>query len=471
MLICEPTIQVYIGDIPLPLRDSFVAKAVLPIADRLRGTSAVQKARFLEKSQWWSTSQLKEYQLEKLCALISHAYQNVPYYHRIFKERNLQPSDIKEISDLDKIPILTKQDVRQSKQELVATNYSASKLRAGRTGGSTGEPLQLYNDTNTLSWAMGAMFRYNSWTGMRLGEGRIDLGGGSLGGFLSKGGMKQTLSTILRKMQRNFFFPSFELNVEMASEICELSKKQNIRTLRGYPSGLYLLAKYAESANLDFDHLKIIQSTSELLYPGQRETIEKHLTADIYDQYGSGEILAIAAQCDRKEAYHVFEEHVIVEDPQMLGKHSQRVPAIITDLDNYAMPFIRYELGDILNFEGANCSCDRNLLKISKVEGRTHDFLTSTDGRLVPGEFIPHLFQKVAGFDRYFVHQLTTSEIDVKVVKNVNFNQREIDSLIKQMRGTLGADMKIDFHEVEEIEKSPTGKSFFIKSDVEPSFD
>jgi phenylacetate-CoA ligase len=465
------SIQINIGGNRLPLRESIIAKAVLPVADRIRGTSALKKAKFLENSQWWETSQIKEYQLEKFRALISHAYLNVPYYNRVFKERGLQPSDIKELGDITKIPILTKQDVRQHQQELVATNIPASKLRTGRTGGSTGEPLQLYNDANTLSWAMGSMFRYSSWTGMNLGEGRIDLGGGSLGGFLSKGGMKQTLSTILRKLQRISFFPSFELDAEMALEIWKLSQKHKIRTLRGYPSGLYLLAKFAESANLDFEHLRSIQSTSELLYPEQRETIETHLTADVYDQYGSGEIMSIAAQCDRKEAYHVFQEHVIVEDPAMQGKEGDRVSAILTDLDNYAMPFIRYELGDILNFEGASCSCSRNLRKIAKIEGRTHDFLTTSEGRLVPGEYIPHLFQKVKGFDRYFVHQFSKSEIEVKIVKNENFNPGEIERLRKQMYDIMGVDMKIEFREVSEIEKSPTGKIFFIKSDVEPTFD
>ena len=465
------SIQIIVGGNQLTLRHSIIAKTVLPLAERIRGTSALQKAKFLERSQWWDIPRIKEFQLGKMRALISHAYQNVPYYHRIFKERGLLPSDIKELSDVAKIPILTKQDVRKFKTELMATNFDSSALRSSRTGGSTGEPLQLYNDTNTLSWAWGAMYRYYQWTGMRLGEGRIDLGGGSLGGYLSKGGVKQVLSSILRKIQRNSFFPSFELDAEMAQEICNSSKKQNIRTLRGYPSGIYLLAKYAESMNLDFGHLQIIQSTSERLYPEQRATIEKNLTAKVFDQYGAGEILSIAAQCDRNEAYHVFEEHAFVEGPDFLGKNSNRVPAIVTDLDNYAMPFIRYNLEDILNFENASCSCERNLLKIAKVEGRTHDFLTATNGRLVAGEFIPHLFQKVKGFDRYYVHQLTTSEIHLKIVKNKNFNPKEIDDLIKQMQDILGSDMKIDVHEVEEIKPSPTGKIFFIKSDVEPIFE
>ncbi|MHA3962776.1 MAG: phenylacetate--CoA ligase family protein [Candidatus Thorarchaeota archaeon SMTZ1-45] len=455
----------------MPLRESIIAKTALPIADRLRGTSSIEKARFMESSQWWNRSQIDEYRFTKLRGLVSHAYENVPYYRRIFKERGLEPSNIKNLEDISKLPILSKRDVRNCKTELLASSFDKSKIRTGRTGGSTGEPIQFYNDTNSLSWAWGAMYRYYQWTGMRFGEGRIDLGGGSLGGYLSKGGMKQALSTILRKVQRNPFFPSFELDADMASEICDLSKKHRIRVLRGYPSGIYLLAKYAESMNLDFEHLKIVQTTSELLFPQQRATIEENLTADVYDQYGSAEILSIASQCDRKQAYHVFEEHVIVEDPSILGKTSDRVSAIITDLDNYAMPFIRYELGDVLNFRDADCSCERNLLKIAKVEGRTHDFLTSTVGRPVPGEFIPHLFQKVVGFDHYFVHQISTHEIEVRIVKNENFNQNEIDILSKQMRDVLGADMKIVFQEVTEIEKSPTGKIFFIKSEVEPTFD
>ncbi len=257
----------------------------------------------------------------------------------------------------------------------------------------------------------------------------------------------------------------------MATEICQLTKKRNIRTLRGYPSGIYLLARYAESLNLDFGHLEIVQSTSERLYPEQRETIEKYLSANVYDQYGSAEILSIAAQCEKKQAYHVFEEHVLVEDPTLLGLSVKRIPAIITDLDNFAMPFIRYELGDVLNFENPSCDCERNLLKISKVEGRTHDFLTSTSGRLVPGEFIPHIFQKIKGFDRYFVHQLSLTEVEITIVKNDFFDEKEIELVLEPMKRILGSDMRISFIEVESIESSPTGKLVFIKSDVDPSFD
>ena len=452
-------------------RELMVSRILFPLSDIYRGTSVMKKTRFLQKSQWWDAEKLQSFQLEKLQALVAHAYQNVPYYRRLFSQRGIAPSDIKDLADLAKIPVLTKSDVRQFKEELVAINYRGEELLSGRTGGSTGEPLQFFNDRNTVSWAWGAMNRYYEWTGMRIGEGRFDIGGGSLGGFLSKGLARDTLRSIQRWLQKGAFYPVFSLDKAMAREIAESAKARGIRVFRGYPSGLYVLAKYAEAEGLDFKDVRIIQSTSERVYPHQREVIESNLTADMYDQYGAAEILSIAAQCEKKKAYHVFDEHVIVEDDRTLSSTNGRVPAIITDLDNFAMPFIRYEVGDILNFKGASCTCGRGLSVIGKVEGRTHDFLTATDGRPIAGEFIPHLFQKVRGFDRYFIHQVSRAEIVVSIVANEDYNVSEIDELARLMKEHLGQDMEIRFESVDRIGLSSTGKLQFIKSEVEPVFD
>jgi len=453
------------------IRRTLVSQVVLPIADIIRGTSFVEKTKFLCDSQWWNQEEIRDFQEEKLRRLVSHAYDHVPYYRRIFKERNLHPSDIKNVEDLTKLPVLRKPQVRKFKHELLASNYTPRMRRSDRTGGSTGEPLQFYNDANTLSWAWGAMNRYYLWTGMKLGEGRFEIGGGSLGGFLKKGTVKDILSNTLKRIQKIQFYPIFDLDLNMAKQISDNARKLGIRIFRGYPSGLYVLAKYALSEGLDFTGVKIIQSTSELLYADLRTTIESGLSADVFDQYGAAEILSIAAQCERKKAYHVFDEHVIVENEKMLDSKNGRVPAILTDLDNFAMPFIRYEIGDVLNFNNSSCKCGRGLSTIGKVEGRTHDFLSTTDGRPIAGEFIPHLFQKVQGFDRYFVHQVSESEIKVEVVKNVQYSESEVFELIKMMKRTLGSDMKIDFVPVEKIDPSSTGKLSFIKSDVSPLFD
>jgi phenylacetate-CoA ligase len=430
----------------------------------------MEKTKFLRESQWWDKEQILELQELKLQRLLSHAFQHVPYYQRIFKERNLQPQDIKSLEDLSKLPVLTKSQVRNCKQELIADNQTHRMLKPGRTGGSTGEPLQFFNDTNSLSWAWGAMNRYYEWTGMQIGDGRFDIGGGSLGGYLSKGTIRDVLSKTLKRIQKIEFYPIFDLDLKMAQQISQNAKRLGTHVIRGYPSGLYILAKFALTESLDFESIKIIQSTSERLYPEQRETIESGLSADVFDQYGAGEILSIAAQCEEKRAYHVFDEHVIVENESTLNGTDGRVPAVLTDLDNYAMPFIRYELGDVLNFNDARCTCGRGLSTIGKIEGRTHDFLSAIDGRPIPGEFIPHLFQKVRGFDRYFIHQTSESEIQVKIVRNEHYDDVEVRRLTELMKETLGTDMRIHFESVERIELSPTGKLSFIKSEVTPVF-
>ena len=452
------------------LREFMISRLIYPIADLYRGTSIMKKTRFLQKSQWWDKDRLREFQYKKLRYLIYHAYNKVPYYRKLFKEKCIHPSDVKCLDDLVKIPILKKTFVRKFKNDLVAANFRGRNLLKGRTGGSTGEPLQFYNDRNTMSWVWGAMNRYYEWTGMRIGESRYDIGGGSLGGYISKGRIRDTLVTIRRKLDKSSFFPIFNMNAKMAEEICKSSKSNGIRVIRGYPSGLYVLAMLVKSDGLNSGHIKIIQSTSERLYPHQRDVIENNLSANVYDQYGAGEVLAIAAQCEKKGPYHIFDEHVIVEDERTLEVKDGRVPAIITDLDNYAMPFIRYELGDVLNLKERECSCGRGLSTVGKIEGRTHDFLVAFDGRPIPGEFIPHLFQKVTGFDRYFVNQLSETEIVVKIVKNDNYREFEVKQLTELMKDVLGKEMVIRFESVDVIELSKTGKLSFIKSEIKPRF-
>jgi phenylacetate-CoA ligase len=112
--------------------------------------------KFLKQSQYWSIEQLREYQLEKLHELINHSYENVPYYRRVFDERGLKPSDIRNFKDLEKLPFLTKEIIRENLEDLKAKNYPRSKFEYVTTGGSTGVPLGFYYEKGTsraIEWA------------------------------------------------------------------------------------------------------------------------------------------------------------------------------------------------------------------------------------------------------------------------------------------------------------------------------
>lgn len=108
--------------------------------------------RFLMKSQWWPKEKLEEFQNQRLRKIIEHAYDNVPYYRKIFDVRGLRPKDIQCKEDLRKLPILTKEDLRKNFNELMAKDFEKFKPILSHTSGSTGIPMKYYLDKNNFIW-------------------------------------------------------------------------------------------------------------------------------------------------------------------------------------------------------------------------------------------------------------------------------------------------------------------------------
>ena len=126
--------------------------------------------RLLEKTQWWERSEVEKFQQKRLQVLLKHAYENTAYYHRMFKKLKLKPDDIKSSDDLQKLPILTKEHIRNNLDDLTAKNYSKQKLVPSATGGSTGEPMRFFIDKEWAARNMAAAYREWSWAGYNLGD-------------------------------------------------------------------------------------------------------------------------------------------------------------------------------------------------------------------------------------------------------------------------------------------------------------
>ena len=434
-----------------------------PITDILRGTRIVSKYNFLLKSQWWDKEKLEKYQNNKLRILIHHSYENVEYYKRIFKDNNLEPNDIKNKEDLLKIPPLKKENLREyGFSQLLATNIPEKRRILGRTGGSTGEPLQYYRDKNSKSWSVGATYRCNSWVGLRIAERRIQLSGGSLGGFLtSKSKLMQKMEQFLTGI---IIIPTFELSNENLNNYVKLmNRKKKVSFLRGYPSALFILAKHINKTESFKRKLNGVMTTAEKLYDFQTVEIERAFNCKVFDQYGCGEINSIASQCDQARLYHIFDEHVIVEH----DKSSSNNIARITDLDNFVSPLIRYENGDMLSFSQEKCTCGRELSTLEKIDGRTHDYIKTIDGNLIAGEFFPHLFQKIIGIDQYQIIQEKIDFIKVIVKPNPKYSEEEMNNYIKKIQEYCGGKgVEIELTKVSDFPQNKSGKRIFIKSYV-----
>ncbi|MHA1156760.1 MAG: phenylacetate--CoA ligase family protein [Candidatus Heimdallarchaeota archaeon] len=448
----------------MSFRKFTVRHFLYPVADLVRGTNFISYYRFLRKSQWWDEEKIAKFQTMKLRKIINHSYTNVPYYRRLFNSNNIKPDDIKTKKDLLKIPPLTKADLRKYlMNDLLATNIPIKRRTPGRTGGSTGEPIQFFRDKKeSQSWAAAANFRAMEWAGLKLGEKYFVFAGGSLGGFLpSKPSKRNRLKDYI---VGSINFPSFEMSEEkLKKHVSEMKRNDKVHFLRGYPSALFILSKYLIENDLIIENITAISTTAEKLYDYQRNEIEKAFQCTVYDQYGCGEINSLAAQCEKSDLYHVADEHVIVETKSLDKKLNI---ARITDLDNYVNPLIRFENGDALRISNRKCDCTRSLSTIESIEGRTHDFIVTTTGDLLAGEFFPHLFQSIKGIDQYFILQKSITELIVQLKPNEMFSQVEVDEHIAKIQEYVGKTMNIEVILKDEIPLTKSGKRLFIKSNV-----
>jgi phenylacetate-CoA ligase len=400
--------------------------------------------------------QLREYQNERLLALVRHAYENVPYYGQVMRERRIHPDDIRSVADLPKLPVLTKEIVRQHASMLRARGLSDSELTQAHTGGSTGAPLHFLHDRETRAVQQAAFRRGLRWAGFNWGDPVISVSGGTLG--TSRTAIRERLRRIVT---RYHFVPAFELRPDTIADVAHRVRRIRPVAAIGYTSSLYVMARLLHEAN-ERVQVPLVFTTAETLLPAHVNRIEQTLIARVFDYYGCGEVNSIAFQCERRDGYHVADEKVVIEtlpltpEGECDGENPGR--AVITDLTNYAFPFIRYENGDAIVFDETTCSCGRGLSRLSRILGRVHDFIVTAAGDLLAGEFFPHLFGFSTSVKEYQIIQDGPGEVTVKLVVESDWGPDSERWLLLKLHEYLGASMAIRLDYVDEIPRTRAGK-------------
>ncbi|HLL21226.1 MAG TPA: hypothetical protein VK427_03795, partial [Kofleriaceae bacterium] len=406
--------------------------------------------RMLAHSERWTRARIDAWQAERLAALVAHAYANVPYYRRVMDERGLAPSDVRTPADLAKLPVLTKDIIRREGTALHARGVADKDRAKGSTGGSTGEPMQFLVDRSSRAWSQAAFRRGLGWAGLAWGEPVISLLGGSLGTA-----KLTTAQKIARLVTRNHVLPAFEVRADRAHAIAGELRQIEPKAIIGYTSSLFALARVLEEARADVQ-IPLVFTTAEILMPVHVEVLERVFRGRVFDYYGCGEINSIAYQCEHRDGYHVVDEKVILEAAPVDGRVER---AIITDLSNYAFPFLRYENGDCFERAAAPCACGRGLSRLARVIGRVHDFIVATSGDLLAGEFFPHLFKWVKHVREYQIVQERLGEVRVRLVVEDGFNEGPDERfLVDKLHEYLGRDMQIFLERVPAIERTRMGK-------------
>jgi phenylacetate-CoA ligase len=401
---------------------------------------------------------------------VKHSYETVPYYRRIFKEKKVDPNDIRNPADLSKLPVLTKEDIKKNYSDLVSKGFDRNNLIPYQSGGS-GNPIQFFVTKDSCSWEIAAEFRAYGWAGYRLGD-RCFMFWGSPFDMSKANTMIKRISMLI---ERVFIADTYVLSDKVFAESARILRKFRPKIIRGYTSSVLVMAKYLNDMHIRDVRPKAVITSAETLYGSMRETIEDAFDCPVFDYYGSREIGAIAAECEEHHGYHISAENVVVEfvDDGESVSAGEKGLILITNLANYGMPFIRYKLGDVGIPSADMCPCGRGLPLMSAIEGRTSDFMASYDrnqDRVIPvGPVYPVIITAAMHFpiEDCQVVQESLDRLIVKVVKGEKYSEQHTKLLIAYMQKYLGSSTNIVVEFVNSIPPLPSGKhaTFISKID------
>ena len=424
---------------------------------------------WLKSVEFIPRSEMEDIQLIKLRKLVSNAYHNVPYYKRIFDEAGFKPFDLKQISDLERIPLLSKDDVRRNIHfSLFSSKHNKKEMLQINTSGSTGEPFICYADKFQLEMRLATTLRAQEMTGFRFGDRQMRLWHQTLG--MSKSQIvRERLDAILLRRK---FIPAFEMTSESVESLIGMINNYRPKLIDGYAESLNFIATMAGST-IKHPPAGVISSAQQLTSQ-TREQIENIFNTKVYDKYGSREFSGIAYQCKEGVNHHVQDESYVVE---LLVDGRKAHPGevgeiVITDLNNFSVPLIRYRIGDLaVAVEQKDCKCGRPHSTIGEITGRTQALIGCSNGVWLPGGFFGHFFKDYEyAVKHYQIVQEVFGEFEIRVVPNPQFNKLIENKIIENMKNFAGADSKITLKLVDSIPMVRTGKRSPVVSNLKQEY-
>ena len=413
---------------------------------------------FLNKSQHWSTDKLNSYQIGKLSHLLLHSYNNVPYYKNLFDKLKLHPTDIKNIHDLSKIPILTKDLIKKNAKMLIATNINKSKLLKFQTSGSTGERFEFIGTDEMYKKEAAFVLRaFHSHGATMYNQPSI-----WLRRYSPNNG--KTLWYYDHELKRLYMSP-YHINKDTIKSYLYKMNSINASTLVGYPSSIYILACYIEELGLKLNNVKYIHVASEKILPEWKEKIESVLNIQVKAHYGQMEKVSFFYQTEFSDNYTEALEYGVTQfekDPE-----TSESTIIATGFLNYAMPFIRYQMNDtaVLNYTNSEFGLPETVIDFN---GRSDDILTTIKGSKIPGVNFYTMMYNIPGVMMFQLVQVSRELINVIIVPDKKYFSDETNAVIKNGIKVRMGSIKVKITIVDEILRSKkTGKIKCIINEIQ----
>jgi phenylacetate-CoA ligase len=427
----------------------------------------------VERWQWLDQKQMHALQQERLGRLLLHSYNHVPFYRHVLGNAGVVDDDGKvNVRNFSQIPLLDKSAIRVHYEKLKSDDLATRKWHENTSGGSTGEPVRFVQDKDNHEWLTAVKMLDDLWSGYSVTEKKIILWGSVRDLLIGR----ETLKTRLGQWLRNeIWLNAFHMTPERMHAYVECINGFQPVQILSYVESIYELSRFIEREGLQINNPRSIMTSAGALDRDMRKTIEWIFKAPVFNRYGSREVGDIACECDHHKGLHIslfthFVE-ILKQDgtPAEVGEIGE---IVVTLLTNYAMPLIRYRIGDMGAWAEQTCTCGRAWPLLKEVSGRITDNFITKGGTLVYGAFFRHLLFFRDWIVRYQIIQEDYDLIRILIVPHepngmpVEFHDREVKDITEKIRLVMGQSCHVDFDFVDDIVPLPSGKYRYTISKV-----
>jgi phenylacetate-CoA ligase len=405
---------------------------------------------------FYSEEAIHRHQLARLSRLLEHAGDHVPYYRDLFRKHGFDHRAVTSVHVLTQLPVLDKADIRSAGDRLLSEAIPASARYRNASGGSTGAPLQFYQDSTYERAGQLSATLFDMWTGWRRGEA-IALLWGAPTDIARYGLFRQRLRLAL---QNRFLVDAFDLyDAKLRDAVNRICRRRPALVV-AYAGAAYLVARYIREQGIQLKHSpRAVVTSAEVLQPHYRPLIESQFGCKVFNRYGSREVGVVAMECP-SGSMHVNALDVLVEVHQPGTDGTGEL--LITQLNNLVFPLIRYRIGDLGAMQAIGCACGRRLPSLSWLSGRISDFITAPDGTRIHGEWFTHLFYGVGGIELFTFRQVGPRRYVFAIKRGSGFESTAFDDAIEKARDRLGSNALVEVTFVDRFEASPSGKHRFV---------